>query len=65
MRETSPSHKTMISSLMEKKTNRTEMVVVNEFVANGIPMLSLMDLKIILGKMRMVDNYQAKGQGIC
>jgi hypothetical protein len=50
---------------MEKKTNRTEMVVVNEFVANGIPMLSLMDLKIILGKMRMVDNYQAKGQGIC
>jgi hypothetical protein len=49
----------------EEKTNRTKMVVVNNFVANGIPMFSLMEPKTIPSKMKMVDNYQVKGQGIC
>ncbi len=30
-----------------------------------IPMFSMMEPKIILGKMRMVNDYQAKGQGVC
>ncbi len=41
------------------------MVVVNDFVANGIPMFSLMEPKTISSKMKMVKNYQVKGQGIC
>jgi hypothetical protein len=49
----------------EEKTNRIEMVVEDDFVANGIPRFSLMEPKTIPGKMRMVNNYQVKGQGIC
>jgi hypothetical protein len=42
---------------MEEKTNCAEMVVVDNFVGNGISMFSLMEPKTILAKMRMVDNY--------
>ncbi len=49
---------------MEPKKNRIEMVVVKDFVANGIPMFSLMEPKIIWAEMRMVNDFQAKGQGI-
>jgi hypothetical protein len=48
---------------MEKKTNRTEMV--NDFMANGISMFSLMEPKTIPTEMKMVNDYQVKGQGIC
>jgi len=49
---------------MEEKTNHAKMVVVDNFVGNGIPMFSLMEPKTILAKMRMVNDYQAKGQGV-
>jgi hypothetical protein len=42
---------------MEEKTNHAKMVVVDKFVGNGILMFSLMEPKIILAKMIMVDNY--------
>ncbi len=60
----SPFHGIPISSLMEPKTNNTEMVVVNDFVTNGILMFSLMEPKTIPTEMRMVDNFQVKGQGV-
>jgi len=40
------------------------MVVVNDFVPNGILMFSLMEPKTIPTNMKMVNNYQVKGQGI-
>ncbi len=49
---------------MEEKTNCVEMAVVNDYMANGISMFSLMGPKTIPAKMRMVDDYQVKGQGI-
>jgi hypothetical protein len=64
MRETSPSHGILISSLIKEKTNRTKMVVVDDFMANRIPMFSLMEPKTILSKIKMVDKYQEKGQNI-
>jgi len=30
-----------------------------------IPMFSMIEPKIILGEMKMVNDYQAKGQGVC
>jgi hypothetical protein len=65
MREASPFHGIMISSLMEPRTNHVEMMVVDNFLANGIPMFSLMELKTNLVAMMMVDNFLAKDQGIC
>lgn len=49
---------------MEDKTNHAKMAVVNNFVANGILMFSLVEPKTILTKMRMVNDYQAKGKGV-
>jgi uncharacterized membrane protein len=49
---------------MEEKTNCVEMAVVNDFVANGIMMFPLMEPKTIPAKMKMVKDYQVKGQGI-
>jgi hypothetical protein len=40
MKETSPSHGILISSLMEEKRNHVEMVGVDNFVVNGIPIFS-------------------------
>jgi hypothetical protein len=50
---------------MEPRTNHVEMMVVDNFLANGIPMFSLMELKTNLVAMMMVDNFLAKDQGIC
>lgn len=57
-------HGILIYSLMEPKTNCTEMAMVNNFVANGISMFSLMEPKTSWAKMKMVDDFQMKGQGI-
>jgi len=43
---------------MEPKTNHIEMVVVDDFVVNGISMFSLMEPKIILAEMRMINDFQ-------
>jgi hypothetical protein len=40
------------------------MVVVDDFVGNGIPMFSLMESKSIMAKMTMVDDNQVKGQSV-
>ncbi len=60
MKETSFFHGIPISSLMEPKTNCVEMVVVNDFVTNGI----LMEPKTILTEMKMANDFQMKGQGV-
>jgi hypothetical protein len=64
MKETSPFHGIPISYLMEPKTNRAKMAMVNDFVRNGILMFSLMERKTILTKMKMADDFQMKGQGV-
>ncbi len=49
---------------MEPKTNLIETMVVDNILANGIPMFSLMEPKTNLVEMMMVDDFLAKGQGI-
>ncbi len=57
-------HRILIYSLMELKTNCTEMAMVNNFVVNGISMFSLMEPKTSWAEMRMDDDFQMKGQGV-
>jgi hypothetical protein len=46
------------------KTNCAKMVVVNDFVTNGILMFFLMEPKTIPTEMKMPNDFQVKGQGV-